>query len=76
MCGISGFISGSTSESVLHKMINAQAFRGPDSQAFYVNGKLKAGMARLAINDLSTGDQPFLGLKKTTVVFYNGEIYN
>ncbi|MCB0323678.1 MAG: asparagine synthase (glutamine-hydrolyzing) [Bdellovibrionales bacterium] len=57
-------------------MVHAMRERGPDSGAFYSTPGYSAGMRRLAINDLVTGDQPLLNEDETVVLFYNGEIYN
>lgn len=57
-------------------MVNALYHRGPDSEGFYRTKHYEAGMRRLSINDLKTGDQPLYNENETIVLLYNGEIYN
>jgi len=77
MCGIAGYkVSQPVDNSVLKKMVNALYHRGPDSDGFYSSGDYHAGMRRLTINDLKTGDQPLFNSDRSVVLLYNGEIYN
>lgn len=77
MCGIAGYkINKNIDESVLKNMVGALYHRGPDTGGFYVSGPYRAGMRRLKINDLTTGDQPLFNSDKSVVLLYNGEIYN
>ena len=61
---------------VLEAMVGALFHRGPDSAGYYHSENYSAGMRRLSINDLESGDQPLYNEDKTVVLFYNGEIYN
>jgi asparagine synthase (glutamine-hydrolysing) len=79
MCGISGIISRkneAVSDSLLQKMNDAVAHRGPDGEGFYKGASFGFGHRRLSIIDLSeNGSQPmFYG--KGLVIIFNGEIYN
>ncbi|MBO05558.1 MAG: asparagine synthetase B, partial [Parcubacteria group bacterium] len=77
MCGIAGYVvRGGIDENVIHKMVGSLFHRGPDSEGYYNSGGYCAGMRRLSINDLKTGDQPLYNRDRTIVLFYNGEIYN
>lgn len=77
MCGIAGYIiEEPLDESVLERMVEALYHRGPDSKGLYSSGSYHAGMRRLSINDLKTGDQPLFNRDKSVVLIYNGEIYN
>ena len=77
MCGIAGYVArGGIDENVIHKMVGSLFHRGPDSEGYYNSGGYCAGMRRLSINDLKTGDQPLFNRDRTVVLFYNGEIYN
>jgi len=77
MCGIAGYRSGQVvGVDVLERMVSALSHRGPDSAGFHRTAGYGAGMRRLSINDLITGDQPLLNEDKSIVLFYNGEIYN
>jgi asparagine synthase (glutamine-hydrolysing) len=81
MCGIAGIIS--SNESIIHlsllqRMADALAHRGPDGEGFWINDSNTAGLAhrRLAIIDLSqTAAQPLHYAKRYSIT-YNGEIYN
>ena len=77
MCGIAGTISDTPDQvGLVNKMVGELEHRGPDGKNFYQSGDYFIGMTRLAINDLSGGDQPLYDSSKRFVVMYNGEIYN
>ena len=80
MCGIAGFLhfdkNRAADASVIKKMTDVIAHRGPDGEGFYVNDNLALGHRRLAIIDLSTGEQPMYSNDKNIVLVFNGEIYN
>lgn len=77
MCGIAGYkVVQSQEPAVLDRMVRALHHRGPDSEGFYRTDGYQAGMRRLSINDLKTGDQPLYNENKNVVLLYNGEIYN
>lgn len=81
MCGITGLVNSDNrvpvSESQLKSMADAIAHRGPDAEGFYI-GKDSVGLAhrRLAIIDLSNGNQPIGNEDNTIQIVFNGEIYN
>lgn len=77
MCGIYG-VAGKNlvNEKELINSVNKLEHRGPDDSGFYISGEIAIGMRRLAINELSTGHQPFIDKTKTIGVVFNGEIYN
>ena len=75
MCGITGF-SGAPNRQRLEVMTRTLVHRGPDSEGFYSDGGMQMGMRRLAVVDLSTGDQPVFNETRTLAVMQNGEIYN
>ena len=56
------------SETLIH--------RGPDSEGTFVDGTVGLAARRLAIIDLTGGDQPIANEDGTCVVVQNGEIYN
>jgi asparagine synthase (glutamine-hydrolysing) len=80
MCGICGKLYFDSERNVdsehLDRMMDAIAHRGPDGQGKYQSGPVGLGHARLAIIDLSTGDQPMTNEGGTVWLVYNGEIYN
>lgn len=80
MCGIAGVVGPlSRSTALLHvqRMTECLQHRGPDGHATWaaVDGGAAFGHARLAIIDLTSGDQPMTSASGC-VVSYNGEIYN
>jgi asparagine synthase (glutamine-hydrolysing) len=79
MCGIAGFVNSNGSavdRSVLERMNQAIAHRGPDDDGFYINKNVGLAMRRLSIIDLTTGQQPIHNADKTKWIVFNGEIYN
>jgi asparagine synthase (glutamine-hydrolysing) len=57
-------------------MTRAVSHRGPDGEGYYEQGNIGLGHRRLAIIDLSTGNQPMYSRDGNVVVVFNGEIYN
>ena len=77
MCGIAGYKTiRALDPSILRNMVNALYHRGPDSEGYFYGPYFSAGMRRLSINDLFTGNQPLFNEDESVVLFYNGEIYN
>lgn len=80
MCGIAGILHIDRQHSVdperLHRMTDAIAHRGPDGEGHWIDGQIGLGHRRLSIIDLSTGDQPMQDDSGSTVIIFNGEIYN
>ncbi|MRS11737.1 MAG: asparagine synthase (glutamine-hydrolyzing) [Actinobacteria bacterium] len=82
MCGIAGLISLNdrpvgNPERRLAVMSDLIRHRGPDGEGVWIHEGNRLGFAhtRLAIIDLTTGDQPMTDGRGNWVV-YNGEIYN
>ncbi|HVH10348.1 MAG TPA: hypothetical protein VM736_11175, partial [Gemmatimonadales bacterium] len=57
-------------------MAAALAHRGPDGEQTVGHERARVGARRLAIMDLTTGDQPFRSPDGTIWMVCNGEIYN
>ncbi|MBS1788376.1 MAG: asparagine synthase (glutamine-hydrolyzing) [Acidobacteria bacterium] len=80
MCGIAGIYNYQTDqpiqESVLRRMTDALAHRGPDDEGFYVAGRIGLGHRRLSIIDVAGGRQPMFNEDSSIAVILNGEIYN
>ena len=77
MCGIAGYISEKKpTKKIIKAMTDRIAHRGPDGEGFYLDDNIALGHRRLAIIDLTTGDQPIYNEEKDVVVVLNGEIYN
>ena len=78
MCGIAGFITDGAppDRSVLKRMCDQIAHRGPDGFGTYFNGPVALGHRRLSIIDLEGGTQPLGNEDGSIQVVFNGEIYN
>ena len=85
MCGIAGLIdfgnNWEVDEYSLRQIAQALQFRGPDQEGycFQNNPNFTFGLAhkRLSILDLSeAGKQPMWNSEKSSVITFNGEIYN
>jgi asparagine synthase (glutamine-hydrolysing) len=84
MCGIAGIYSyhyaaNPIDTAELRRMSEHMAARGPDGAGEWCSGDHRVGLAhrRLSIIDLTDdGAQPMVGTSGSTVITYNGEIYN
>jgi asparagine synthase (glutamine-hydrolysing) len=78
MCGICGIASGRgvVDRERLGRMAATLIHRGPDSEGMHVEGPVGIAARRLAIIDLTGGDQPIANEDGSVVVVQNGEIYN
>ncbi len=75
MCGINGVVGGD--QSMVRRMNDAIAHRGPDGMGEYITGKVALGHRRLSIIDLSErGKQPMTSSSGNLTIVYNGELYN
>ncbi|MFN2572156.1 MAG: asparagine synthase (glutamine-hydrolyzing) [Gemmatimonadales bacterium] len=80
MCGIFGAVARSDAvlrhPESLAKMAAALRHRGPDGECIVGHERVRIGARRLAIMDLTTGDQPFQSPDGNVWMVCNGEIYN
>lgn len=80
MCGIFGAVSLSGSKlthpECIEVMAQSLAHRGPDGERIVGHEAARLGARRLAIMDLTTGDQPFQSPDGAIWMVCNGEIYN
>ena len=80
MCGIFGAVSLSGTPlkhpDCISAMAAALAHRGPDGERIVGHERARLGARRLAIMDLTTGDQPFQNPDGAIWMICNGEIYN
>ena len=80
MCGVFGVISLSGAPikhlDCLPAMARTLAHRGPDGEQIVGHERARIGARRLAIMDLTTGDQPFQSPDGAIWMVCNGEIYN
>ena len=82
MCGIIGFLSFQNSKDKLcnhDKLANGLDLiehRGPDQLSGVIGSNFFFGSARLAIEAISSGAQPFYSENKRFILVFNGEIFN
>ena len=82
MCGIAGLFSPSADaprlfeRSLLKRMTDAIAHRGPDDEGFLSEPHVALGHRRLSIIDIASGHQPMFNEDESVAVVFNGEIYN
>ena len=80
MCGIFGAIARGSAPlrhpGALPRMAVALRHRGPDGECIVGHERARIGARRLAIMDLTTGDQPFQSPDGNVWMVCNGEIYN
>ncbi len=78
MCGIAGLMTrdgGPPSRATLIKMLSVLRHRGPNGEGMHISQGVGLAQNRLAIIDLSTGDQPMHEPGGAALVA-NAEIYN
>ncbi|HZP73069.1 MAG TPA: asparagine synthase (glutamine-hydrolyzing) [Gaiellaceae bacterium] len=78
MCGICGIASarGHVDADRVRAMSQTLYHRGPDSEGMHVDTHVGIAARRLAIIDLTGGDQPIANEDGSVVVVQNGELYN
>jgi len=82
MCGIFGAIGAARGDAPLRhpealaRMAASLRHRGPDGECIVGHERARIGARRLAIMDLTTGDQPFQSPDGKIWMVCNGEIYN
>jgi asparagine synthase (glutamine-hydrolysing) len=75
MCGIAGCTW--KDETLVSRMVQAMAHRGPDQAGVYSDDLVSLGHRRLSIIDLSEdGRQPLSNADGSLWIVFNGEIYN
>lgn len=81
MCGIVGYLNLNGAaltekDDYLDRMCHSIAHRGPDEEGMKLVGPAAIGMTRLAIIDVSGGQQPICNEDGDIWIVFNGEIYN
>jgi asparagine synthase (glutamine-hydrolysing) len=77
IAGIAGLTGGPVLESVIRKMTDRLAHRGPDAEGFFISDEAALGHRRLSIIDLSeVANQPLFDPTGRYSIILNGEIYN
>ncbi|MFN8008114.1 MAG: asparagine synthase (glutamine-hydrolyzing) [Terriglobia bacterium] len=78
MCGIVGYthLRRPADPAFLRQITHLLHHRGPDQEGTFVSPQIALGAVRLKIIDLEGGQQPMQSEDGSTVLAYNGEIYN
>jgi asparagine synthase (glutamine-hydrolysing) len=85
MCGILAWVVSSAKRQGHELLVNAtdlMSHRGPDGAGYWLSDtrdrdhQIALGHRRLSIVDFESGAQPMWSADKSTVVIFNGEIYN
>jgi asparagine synthase (glutamine-hydrolysing) len=81
MCGIAGAVRldgvQPVDRTVVERMLDAIAHRGPDGRGVVVSGRAVLGAVRLAVLDTSArGDQPMCTADGRHHLVHNGELYD
>src|SRR5664280_1842794 len=79
MCGIGGILDlrgGAVDRDALEAMAATLRHRGPDDSAIWSDDAIGFAHRRLAIIDTAGSRQPMTSADGSTVLTYNGEIYN
>ena len=78
MCGIGAILdpAGTAAPEAAERMVEALRHRGPDGDALRRMGPLALAHTRLAIIDVTGGDQPLDSEDGQVTAIVNGEIYN
>src|SRR5262245_15149802 len=83
MCGVAGWVDFerdlSGERSVMQRMADELACRGPDAEGFWMSPHAAFAHRRLAVIDIEGGKQPMkrpLGAGAECVLTYSGEVYN
>jgi asparagine synthase (glutamine-hydrolysing) len=80
MCGFAGFCDADVDPvkfpSLLEKMADAIAHRGPDERGIWQSGDVGLAHVRLSIVGLGDGQQPMTTEDGALTIVFNGEIFN
>jgi asparagine synthase (glutamine-hydrolysing) len=80
MCGICGIVTGDSSiipdRTLVERMRDLIAHRGPDGAGLYLAPGVGLGHRRLSIVDVAHGQQPMYTEDRRFVIVYNGEVFN
>ena len=81
MCGICGLVlgpdaSGIVDRSVVPRMRDVMAHRGPDGAGLFLDRRVGLGHRRLSIVDVEHGAQPMASDDGQIQLVYNGEVFN
>ncbi len=78
MCGIAGYThkGGVFPRGRMRRLVESLKHRGPDQHGVFESQDISLGTARLKIIDLESGCQPMTSEDGTTVIVFNGEVYN
>jgi asparagine synthase (glutamine-hydrolysing) len=76
VCGIAGIVGPAPDRAgLLRGMSDALVHRGPDESGMWVGDRAALAIRRLAIVDVTGGQQPYVNESGTIRAVFNGEIY-
>lgn len=64
------------SKNLIKEMADQIYHRGPDDEGYFVDKKIALGFRRLSVIDPKNGKQPIYNENQSTVLVFNGTIYN
>jgi asparagine synthase (glutamine-hydrolysing) len=80
MCGVVGFIGGTTCRderiTAIRRGLRSIVHRGPEEVGYYHDPYFTLGTVRLSVVDLALGKQPMMSANSRFLVGFNGEIFN
>jgi asparagine synthase (glutamine-hydrolysing) len=80
MCGITGIFDfqgdRTIDQNTLIRMRDSMFHRGPDEEGIFTRPGVGLGHRRLAIIDITSGQQPFTSIDQNATIVFNGEIFN
>lgn len=76
MCGIAGYRAPISFDINIEHIKSSMHHRGPDHFGHIEKNNYVFANARLKIQDLHNGDQPFIDADAKYILVYNGELYN
>jgi 2-polyprenyl-3-methyl-5-hydroxy-6-metoxy-1,4-benzoquinol methylase len=79
MCRIAGIVdlqARLAEPSLVRRLCDVIAHRGPDDEGYYIKGPVTLGQSRLAIQDLAGGRRPMRNEDGTVSITFNGKIYS
>ncbi len=78
MCGIAGFthLDFRPDSARIRRVTETIVHRGPDQLGVHETSVVSLGAVRLKIIDLEHGQQPMMTADRSTVIVFNGEVYN
>lgn len=76
MCGIAGRLGDTLNTEQVQRISESLQHRGPDDSGFHHGDNFSLVFRRLSILDEKYGHQPMWSSDKSSLIVFNGEIYN